>query len=213
MHRPNARQASISHPRFPLRRLRGAGSLSHQVMGVRETPGLSEPKSLPYEMRSQVTLELVTSAALRVEGECRACHLLQGIRILSGVQSSEERPCPAASALPVAGAGPGEGQLSAVGPVCGLSSALTSHSLSQKVVTALDRTWHPEHFFCAQCGAFFGPEGMTSRLPGCSGTSGRGALLMLESGLYLWRPSLCPQNLLLRVPRERWQSLLPEGLL
>lgn len=31
---------------------------------------------------------------------------------------------------------------------------------SQKVVTALDRTWHPEHFFCAQCGAFFGPEGM-----------------------------------------------------
>ncbi|XP_010879643.1 paxillin isoform X1 [Esox lucius] len=28
-----------------------------------------------------------------------------------------------------------------------------------KVVTALDRNWHPEHFFCAQCGAFFGPEG------------------------------------------------------
>eukprot|EP00064_Thunnus_orientalis_P007181 superscaffoldBa00000782_g7200 len=28
-----------------------------------------------------------------------------------------------------------------------------------KVVTALDKTWHPEHFFCAQCGAFFGPEG------------------------------------------------------
>uniref|UniRef100_A0A8C7WWP0 Paxillin n=1 Tax=Oryzias sinensis TaxID=183150 RepID=A0A8C7WWP0_9TELE len=28
-----------------------------------------------------------------------------------------------------------------------------------KVVTALDRTWHPEHFFCAQCGTFFGPEG------------------------------------------------------
>uniref|UniRef100_A0A3P9KFA5 Paxillin a n=1 Tax=Oryzias latipes TaxID=8090 RepID=A0A3P9KFA5_ORYLA len=28
-----------------------------------------------------------------------------------------------------------------------------------KVVTALDKTWHPEHFFCAQCGSFFGPEG------------------------------------------------------
>ncbi|XP_076142539.1 paxillin-like [Alosa pseudoharengus] len=28
-----------------------------------------------------------------------------------------------------------------------------------KVVTALDRTWHPEHFFCAHCGSFFGPEG------------------------------------------------------
>ncbi|XP_077097921.1 paxillin a isoform X7 [Siphateles boraxobius] len=28
-----------------------------------------------------------------------------------------------------------------------------------RVVTALDKTWHPEHFFCAQCGSFFGPEG------------------------------------------------------
>ncbi|CAG01877.1 unnamed protein product, partial [Tetraodon nigroviridis] len=28
-----------------------------------------------------------------------------------------------------------------------------------KVVTALDKTWHPEHFFCAQCGSFFGAEG------------------------------------------------------
>lgn len=34
----------------------------------------------------------------------------------------------------------------------------------QKVVTALDRTWHPEHFFCAQCGSFFGPEGNTVSL-------------------------------------------------
>lgn len=36
----------------------------------------------------------------------------------------------------------------------------TLSSSEQKVVTALDRTWHPEHFFCAQCGAFFGPEGI-----------------------------------------------------
>lgn len=36
-------------------------------------------------------------------------------------------------------------------------------SSEQKVVTALDRTWHPEHFFCAQCGAFFGPEGTAGR--------------------------------------------------
>ncbi|XP_040206325.1 paxillin isoform X1 [Rana temporaria] len=32
-----------------------------------------------------------------------------------------------------------------------------------KVVTALDRTWHPEHFFCAQCGSFFGPDGFHER--------------------------------------------------
>ncbi len=40
---------------------------------------------------------------------------------------------------------------------------------SQKVVTALDRTWHPEHFFCAQCGAFFGPEGEETLTEGSSG--------------------------------------------
>ncbi|XP_061672427.1 paxillin-like isoform X2 [Syngnathoides biaculeatus] len=28
-----------------------------------------------------------------------------------------------------------------------------------QVVTALDQTWHPEHFFCAQCGCFFDPDG------------------------------------------------------
>ncbi|XP_028826855.1 paxillin a isoform X3 [Denticeps clupeoides] len=32
-------------------------------------------------------------------------------------------------------------------------------AILDKVVTALDRTWHPEHFFCAQCGSFFGSEG------------------------------------------------------
>jgi paxillin len=26
-------------------------------------------------------------------------------------------------------------------------------------VTALNNTWHPEHFFCAQCGRPFGDEG------------------------------------------------------
>lgn len=50
--------------------------------------------------------------------------------------------------------------VSTVGSVQWGSAQLWSHTLlSQKVVTALDRTWHPEHFFCAQCGAFFGPEG------------------------------------------------------
>lgn len=28
-----------------------------------------------------------------------------------------------------------------------------------KCVTALDKTWHPEHFFCAQCGRQFGEDG------------------------------------------------------
>ncbi|NXK14504.1 LPXN protein, partial [Herpetotheres cachinnans] len=36
----------------------------------------------------------------------------------------------------------------------------TSPCLSlQKVLTALDQTWHPEHFFCAHCGKVFGDEG------------------------------------------------------
>ena len=29
----------------------------------------------------------------------------------------------------------------------------------QKCVTALGATWHPEHFFCAQCGRPFGDDG------------------------------------------------------
>ncbi|UYV68473.1 TGFB1I1 [Cordylochernes scorpioides] len=32
-----------------------------------------------------------------------------------------------------------------------------------KCVTALDKTWHPEHFFCTQCGRQFGEEGFHER--------------------------------------------------
>ncbi|KAK2907806.1 leupaxin isoform X1 [Channa argus] len=28
----------------------------------------------------------------------------------------------------------------------------------QKILTALDQTWHPEHFFCTHCGGLFGPD-------------------------------------------------------
>ena len=28
----------------------------------------------------------------------------------------------------------------------------------QKCITALEKMWHPEHFFCAQCGRQFGDE-------------------------------------------------------
>lgn len=33
----------------------------------------------------------------------------------------------------------------------------------QKCVTALEKTWHTEHFFCAQCGQQFGEEGFHER--------------------------------------------------
>ncbi|XP_060786915.1 leupaxin [Neoarius graeffei] len=33
----------------------------------------------------------------------------------------------------------------------------------QKILTAMDRTWHPEHFFCSQCGERFGTEGFMER--------------------------------------------------
>ncbi|KAK8400287.1 hypothetical protein O3P69_003177 [Scylla paramamosain] len=32
-----------------------------------------------------------------------------------------------------------------------------------KCVTALDKTWHPKHFFCTQCGNTFGDEGFHER--------------------------------------------------
>lgn len=35
--------------------------------------------------------------------------------------------------------------------------------LLQKCVTALEKTWHMEHFFCAQCGKQFGEEGFHER--------------------------------------------------
>lgn len=37
------------------------------------------------------------------------------------------------------------------------------HWSPQKCVTALDKTWHTEHFFCAQCGQAFGEDGFHER--------------------------------------------------
>lgn len=99
-----------------------------------------------------------------------------GHRNPGGAQSTVRGdPILAASALPLAGARPGGMDSSRRGDLSReCSSALTPHSLSQKVVTALDRTWHPEHFFCAQCGAFFGPEGTTAGSLAAPGASGGG---------------------------------------
>uniref|UniRef100_UPI0037E8899B leupaxin n=1 Tax=Semicossyphus pulcher TaxID=241346 RepID=UPI0037E8899B len=33
----------------------------------------------------------------------------------------------------------------------------------QNILTALDQTWHPEHFFCTHCGDLFGPEGFLEK--------------------------------------------------
>ncbi|XP_051478368.1 leupaxin [Apus apus] len=35
--------------------------------------------------------------------------------------------------------------------------------IREKVLTALDQSWHPEHFFCAHCGKVFGDEGFHER--------------------------------------------------
>ncbi|XP_018024475.1 transforming growth factor beta-1-induced transcript 1 protein isoform X6 [Hyalella azteca] len=37
--------------------------------------------------------------------------------------------------------------------------AYCNGSILDKCVTALDKNWHPDHFFCAQCGNTFGEEG------------------------------------------------------
>uniref|UniRef100_A0A3Q2YQP0 Leupaxin n=1 Tax=Hippocampus comes TaxID=109280 RepID=A0A3Q2YQP0_HIPCM len=39
------------------------------------------------------------------------------------------------------------------------------------ILTALDQTWHPDHFFCAHCGNFFGDDGFLEKdgKPYCSG--------------------------------------------
>ncbi len=33
---------------------------------------------------------------------------------------------------------------------------------AQNILTAMDQTWHPEHFFCSHCGDLFGPDGETA---------------------------------------------------
>lgn len=35
--------------------------------------------------------------------------------------------------------------------------------MEQKCVTALDQTWHPDHFFCTQCGCQFGEDGFQEK--------------------------------------------------
>jgi paxillin len=37
--------------------------------------------------------------------------------------------------------------------------AYCNASILDKCITALDKTWHPEHFFCAHCGKSFGDDG------------------------------------------------------
>ncbi|XP_067915977.1 leupaxin-like [Heterodontus francisci] len=37
--------------------------------------------------------------------------------------------------------------------------AYCSGPIQDKILTALDKTWHPEHFFCAHCGDIFGNDG------------------------------------------------------
>ncbi|XP_017694972.1 PREDICTED: leupaxin [Lepidothrix coronata] len=41
--------------------------------------------------------------------------------------------------------------------------AYCAGTIREKVLTALDQTWHPEHFFCAHCGKVFGDEGFLER--------------------------------------------------
>ncbi|KAL8182783.1 UNVERIFIED_CONTAM: hypothetical protein K2H54_000832 [Gekko kuhli] len=38
--------------------------------------------------------------------------------------------------------------------------AYCSAPIQEKVLTAMDQTWHPEHFFCAHCGKTFGNDGL-----------------------------------------------------
>lgn len=39
-------------------------------------------------------------------------------------------------------------------------TVLCNLSIFQNILTALDQTWHPEHFFCTHCGGLFGSEGL-----------------------------------------------------
>uniref|UniRef100_A0A3B4ASE8 LIM zinc-binding domain-containing protein n=1 Tax=Periophthalmus magnuspinnatus TaxID=409849 RepID=A0A3B4ASE8_9GOBI len=46
---------------------------------------------------------------------------------------------------------------------CFLSMTQKQETLCHNILTALDQTWHPEHFFCSHCGDLFGPEGFLEK--------------------------------------------------
>lgn len=86
--------------------------------------------------------------------------------------------------------------------------------LLQRVVTALDKTWHPEHFFCAQCGSFFGPEGKQLPLLSTSFLLFCWCflfyqLIFFKMVLSLWQP-FCPSfcNFFCRFPWEGGKGVL-----
>ncbi|XP_042338694.1 leupaxin [Plectropomus leopardus] len=35
--------------------------------------------------------------------------------------------------------------------------------IMEHILTALDQTWHPDHFFCTHCGGLFGPDGFLEK--------------------------------------------------
>ncbi|KAF7203059.1 leupaxin isoform X1 [Nothobranchius furzeri] len=41
--------------------------------------------------------------------------------------------------------------------------AYCKRPIMQNILTALDQTWHPEHFFCTHCGDLFGQEGFLEK--------------------------------------------------
>uniref|UniRef100_A0A3B3SZV8 Leupaxin n=1 Tax=Paramormyrops kingsleyae TaxID=1676925 RepID=A0A3B3SZV8_9TELE len=47
-------------------------------------------------------------------------------------------------------------------PRCGYCKA----PILQNILTAMNQSWHPEHFFCAECGEVFGSEGKSQEEPG-----------------------------------------------
>ncbi|KAK7888938.1 hypothetical protein WMY93_024498 [Mugilogobius chulae] len=72
----------------------------------------------------------------------------------------------------------------------------------QNILTALDQTWHPEHFFCSHCGDVFGSEGFLEKegkpycckdfynlfAPKCSGCGGAVQENYLTAANGTWHP-------------------------
>ncbi|XP_062488533.1 leupaxin isoform X3 [Pezoporus occidentalis] len=95
----------------------------------------------------------------------------------------------------------------AFAPCC----AYCAGPIREKVLTALDQTWHPEHFFCTNCGKVFGDDG-TSQGTGWgilprSGFPGAGWEAILPPGLP---GPVCPQVPGLRAPSDRQLPVSPE---
>ncbi|XP_037259259.1 leupaxin isoform X1 [Falco rusticolus] len=143
------------------------GHMQSKLVAVGQGAGVpAEPKSLLDNMLGSLTRDLQElGIAATPAGVCTACHKPISGRVLTALGKTwhpEHFTC-AHCGQELGGqafferggrAYCEDDYHQAFSPRC----AYCAGPIREKVLTALDQTWHPEHFFCAHCGKVFGDD-------------------------------------------------------